>query len=805
MYLDQWWGDLRFAWKNAARRPGFTLLVAATLALGLGVNSAVFALVDAVLLRPLPYRDPSTLVYVWQTLPRMHVFELEATPFDYGAWRSLRSVSEIGMVQYGSFTLTGGDDNPERVGGSRVTASLMPMLGIAPSIGRAFTALEDSDAAPAVTIISEGLWRRRYGADPAIVGRLIQVDGMPRTVVGVMPRGALLPGSSSGDDQLWLPMRMSPSERVNEISHSYTIFGRLADGATLPQASAEVDAVAARMEAEHSTHHGLGARLVPVAERTARAIRPALVVAASSVALLLVVATANASTLLVARASSRRHELAVRAALGATRARLLSLSMAESLVFACVGGLTGLVLGHWALRGLIPLFAESLPPSLSIDVGGRAALFTAGLTAVIAVIFGVIAAHRPGDRLAGSLGSATRSITASGGSRSALVVAQIALAVVLLSAAGLMLNSVARLSRVKPGFDPDHVLTFRVALTGSRYAARPARARFVSDLLERLTATAGVRAEGLTSLVPFGGMRGANTVEIEGRTPMPGEPPLIIDQRHVSPGYFQTMRIPLVSGRALTAADDDRAERVTVINRTMARRCFPNTDPVNRRVRTSAGFDSGIWFRIVGVVDDVRHISLSRDAVPEMYHPIAQTAVPMFAVVVRTAGEPAAMTPAVRAAVQAVDANLPIYDVRTMDDRIASSFAQTRATMLLLMVTAALAAALAGVAIYSAIWYSVVQRTPEIGIRMALGASRGSVFRRVVAGAVVLAAVGATLGAVTSIAAGSLVRDLLFDTRTTDPFTHAAVISGVIALAIAASIAPALRAMRVDPMIALRN
>ena len=237
----------------------------------------------------------------------------------------------------------------------------------------------------------------------------------------------------------------------------------------------------------------------------------------------------------------------------------------------------------------------------------------------------------------------------------------------------------------------------------------------------------------------------------------------------------------------------------------MARRCFPNTDPVNRRVRTSAGFDSGIWFRIVGVVDDVRHISLSRDAVPEMYHPIAQTAVPMFAVVVRTAGEPAAMTPAVRAAVQAVDANLPIYDVRTMDDRIASSFAQTRATMLLLMVTAALAAALAGVAIYSAIWYSVVQRTPEIGIRMALGASRGSVFRRVVAGAVVLAAVGATLGAVTSIAAGSLVRDLLFDTRTTDPFTHAAVISGVIALAIAASIAPALRAMRVDPMIALRN
>jgi putative ABC transport system permease protein len=474
-------------------------------------------------------------------------------------------------------------------------------------------------------------------------------------------------------------------------------------------------------------------------------------------------------------------------------------------VLACTGGLTGLVLGHWALRGVLPLFAESLPTALSIDVDGRAALFTAGLTAAIAGVFGVIAAHRPGDRLAESLGSATRSITATGRSRSALVVAQIALAVVLLSAAGLMLDSVARLSRVKPGFDPDHVLTFKVALTGSRYTAKPVRVGFVSDLLERLTATAGVRAAGLTSLVPFGGMRGANTVEIEGRTPVPGEPALIIDQRHVSPGYFQTMRIPLVSGRALKAADDDRAERVTVINRTMAQRYFQNTDPVNRRVRTSAGFDSGVWFRIVGVVDDVRHISLSRDPVPEMYHPIAQTAVPTFTVVARTAGDPAAMAPAVRAAVQAVDANLPIYDVRTMDDRIASSFAQTRATTLLLMVTAALAAALASVAIYGAIWHSVVQRTPELGIRLALGASRGSVFRRVVAGAVVLASVGAALGTVTSIAAGSLLRNLLFDTRTTDPLTYAAVIGGVIALTIAASIVPALRAMRVDPFIALRN
>ncbi|HEV3057580.1 MAG TPA: FtsX-like permease family protein, partial [Vicinamibacterales bacterium] len=284
-----------------------------------------------------------------------------------------------------------------------------------------------------------------------------------------------------------------------------------------------------------------------------------------------------------------------------------------------------------------------------------------------------------------------------------------------------------------------------------------------------------------------------------------GEPPAIVDQRHVSPGYFRAMRIPVVSGRGLSVADDSRGERVTVINRAMARRYFSNEDPVNRRVRAMVGFDSGIWFRIVGVVEDVRHISLSRDPVPEMYHPIAQTAVPAFTVVVRTAGSPAALAPAARAAVQAADASLPVYDVATMNDRIASSFAATRGTMLLLLVTAALAAALSAVAIYGSIWYSVDQRVPEIGIRMALGASRGSVFRRVVVSAVTLAAFGTMLGAVTAMAAGTLLRTLLFDTRPTDPLTYLIVVAGVLALAAAAGVVPAVRAMRVDPLTALRN
>ena len=796
--------NLGYACRAAIRRPGFTLLVALTLALGFGVNSAVFALVDAVLLRPLPYRDPARLVYVWQTLPQHNVFELEATPFDHDAWRSLRSLSDIAMISYGSFTLTGDAVDPERVRGTRVTASLMPMLGLSPTIGRGFTTAEDVDDAPAVAILSDGLWRRRYGADPSIVGRAIQIDGVPSTVVGIMPRRAALPGRLD-ENQLWLPMRMTPDERTNEIRHSYTILGRLADGVTFEQASAELQTHAARMAAERPSHNGIGARLGPVTEHAVRTIRPTLIVAAASVALLLLVAAANASTLIVARASNRRHELAVRAALGATRGQLLSLALAEGLVLAALGGAVGLVLGRWTLLAITSLFASSLPQSLTIEVGGRAALFTIALCAVIGVAFGIVAASGPGERLAAALSGSRRLTPTAGRLRQSLVVGQVALASVLLAAAGLMLNSVVRLSRVRPGFAPDHVLTYRVALTGSRYATAPARVTFVSTLLERLTGTPSVRAAAVTSILPFSGTRGANAVEIEGHVRGANEPSIIIDQRHVSPGYFEAMRIPLASGRLLTDRDDSRSERVTVINRTMAARYFPNENPLNRRVRTTAGFDSNIWFRIVGVVKDVRHVALSRDAVPEMYHPIAQTAVPAFTVVMRTAGDPGAATPAARATVRAVDPDLPIYEVSTMEDLIAASFAQTRATMLLLIATAVPAAALAAVAIYGAIWYSVVQRTPEIGIRVALGASRGAVFRGVVGSAVGLAAIGAAVGSAGAMAAGPVVRSLLFDTRTTDPLTHVAVVGAAMALAVGASIVPAVHAMRIDPIIAIRT
>ena len=808
MGWNLWLDDLRFALRGMRRRPAFTLLVVATLALGLGVNGAVFALVDSVLLRPLPYPQPDRLVFVWQTLPKHDVLELEATPFDYAAWHRARSFSSLALVDTGSYTLTGDGADAERVHGARTTASIMPLLGIGPRLGRGFTPAEDDDGAARVAILGDGLWRRRFGADPGILGRAILVDGAPHTVVGVMAPGAQLPGPLAGSDDIWLPARMSPTERANPISHNYTVLARLADGVTPAQASAEMATLAATLTAEHpDTHTGLGARVVPIGEDTVRAIRPALLLLVGGVALLLLIACANVATLLVARAVNRRQEIAVRSALGATRGRLLSLAVVESVLLSFAGAIAGLGLSGWALRGALPLFAASLPRVEAIGIDPRIAVAVIATGILTGFVFGVVvsllgpdahvaAALRSGPRTAG----APRETRA----RSVLVVSQIALAVVLLATSGLMIRSVVRLSRVGPGFEPDRVLTFRLSLDGSRYAALPARAAFASDLQQRLIAAPGVSAAALGSYVPFGGGRGANGVEIEGHPAAPGSMQ-IADQRHVTPDYFRAMAIPVVRGRVFGAADDARGEPVTVINQTMAARFWPDADPIGQRIRLSAGFDSESWFRIVGIVADVHHVSLSRAPAPEMYRPYAQAPDPGFVVVVKTTGDPASAGRVVREAVQAIDRNLPVYDMRTMDERIAASFAETRATALLLLATAILAAVLAAVAIYGSIWYSVAQRIPEIGVRLALGASRASVGGLVVGRAAAFGAIGVAIGLAGSALAAPMMRGLLFDTRPVDPATYVGVAAGVLALTVLASALPARRAMQVDPMTALRN
>jgi putative ABC transport system permease protein len=804
--LGLWTGELRFASRRLARRPAFTLLVALTLALAVGAAGAVFAMVDAILLRPLPYSDPSRLVFVWQTLPAHNVFEVEATPFDYAAWRDAKTFSSLALVSSGSFTLTGSDD-PERLHGSRVTSSLFALLGIAPRIGRPFDAAEDSSAAAPVVVLSDGLWRRRFSSDSAVLGRTVEIDGVPTTIVGVMPPATFLPGPLAGDDELWLPARMTPAERDDEIRHNYTVVARLAENASLEAASAEMTALAGAIAMDRpDTHRGIGVRLVPIREQTVREIRPALAVLMAGVALLVAICSANVITLLLAQSSGRQQELAVRAALGAGRGRLISLAVAESVVVAAPGGLAGVVLAEWALAALVPAFSGALPPAAQIGVDALVALVTMTASLVLGGLSGIIvAAHEPaehyGDALrSGGRAGASRHLTRT---RNVLVIAQIALAVVLLAGSGVMLRSFVRLSQVRPGFSADHVLTFRMALPQATYPTLASRAAFARDAVARLAALPGVVSAGVNTRIPFGHSRGANGVAIEGRPAAPGEM-RVADQREVTPDYFATIGLGIVDGRGFTRRDDDRGEQVAIVNDAMARLFWPGERAIDKRVRVSAGDEQSGWLRIVGVVNDVRHVDLSRPPVAELYRPFAQMPLDGFTLLLKTAGEPESIAPAARVALAALDRRLPLYDLRTMDSRIAESVAKTRALALLLLVTAAMAAALAAIAMYGSIWYSVTQRTAEIGVRMALGATRRSVCALVVGRAAANSAVGVALGLAASTAAAPLLREMLFETKPIDPSTWAVVALLLAGLTVAASLVPARGAMRIDPLTALR-
>jgi putative ABC transport system permease protein len=808
MSIDCWRGDLRVAWRRCVSRPGFSLLVILTLALGFGGGAAVFAVADAVLLKPLPYREPARLVFLWQTLPRHNVFELEPTPADFVAWKThLKSVSEFALVQADSVTITGAGD-AERVRAARVTASVFGVLGLTPHLGRAFDAAEDSVGAGAAAILSDGLWRRRFGADPAVIGRTIDVNGEPHAVVGILPPGALLPGPLAASSEPWLAGRFSAAEWANATSHNYTVFGRLTAGVTLAAAAAELEAFAASMAADDpESYTGLGARLVTVTEDTVRGIRPALLVLVGGVLLLIVATCANVSTLLLVHASSRQQDAAVRTALGASRARLLTESSLHAAMLSAGGGAVGLWLGRVVLAGILPAIAASIPPHAAARIDGRIGLMSLVASIVIGASLGMLAsAVGWSDRIAEALRGGSRASAAphAARTRSALVVSQIALAVVLLATAGLMIRSLVRLTHVAPGFVADRVLTFRVSLEGARYDTAPSRSLLMDDVIRRFESQPGIERAAATSRLPLGGSRGANSVEIQGRPAAPGEMP-IVDQRHVTPAYFQAMGIRRLDGRVFGPRDDDGTEQVAIVNRTMAQRFWPTGNPIDQRVRLAAGFDSGRWMRIVGVVDDVRHVALSRSPVAEMYRPYAQAPVRDLTVVLKTRGDPDAAAGAARATIQAVDRNLPVYDLRTMDERVAASFAQLRATMVLLAITAAIAASLAAVAIYGSIWYSVSQRVPELGLRLALGASRASVFGSVLGGAFRLSAIGAAVGAAGTLAAGSVVRALLFETSPTDPVTYAVVVAAIVGLTTAAAIVPARRAMSVDPLVALRN
>jgi putative ABC transport system permease protein len=808
--MDDALQDLRYGLRILRKHPSFAIVAALTLALGVGATTTVFSVVNAVLLRPLPYSDAEQLVMVWENvnLPQYKNAQNSSAPGNFHAWREQSSsFSGMAAMRDGAWSLTGSGD-PVRVTGEMVSASLFAVLQAEPALGRAFTAEEDRDAAPDVVLLGHGLWVDRFGSNPAIVGQTIRLNDEPYTVVGVMPRGFHFPDA---DDQLWVPLGLSAEQLANHGSHFLRVVGRLKPGATVARAQGDLDAVAAQLtKAFPNSNTGVGVTAVSLSEQTVGNVRRPLLVILGIVGLVLLMVCANIGNLLLARASVRGREFAVRAALGASRRRLLRQLLAESMLLATVGGAGGLALGWWGVAGLRWLAPANLPRLDDIAISGSVAAFNFALALVAGVLAGVMPAlqAQTGD-LHGSLKDETRisSTRASMRVRHALVIAQTALGVVVLVGAGLLLRSFIQLSQVPVGFEADGVLTFRVVLPTARYRTEPLRTAFYQQLLDRLHALPGVQAAAGINSVPLAATGSMSMVSVEGQPPpVPGQVRLV-DFRTISPGYFRAMSIPILAGREFAWSDTNTTERAIVISQTAARTFWPNGDAIGRRITPGTPNNTTAWLTVVGIVADVRQVDLVNTPRPAMYLPASQDqgTTPALRDFVVRAGDPAALAPSIRSVVWSIDSTLPIARVQTMAQAKATVTVTQRFNLLLVSLFAGLALVLAAIGLYGVTAYSVSQRTRELGIRVALGASRDTLLRLVLAQGTRLTLIGLAVGTAAALALTRVMEALLFGIGARDPITFAGVGLLMLGVSLVASLVPAYRATRVNPQVALRT
>ncbi len=807
--MQNLWQDIRYAVRILAKRPGFTLVAVLALALGIGANSAIFSVFNTVLLRPLPYREPDRLVLIWTRflpdLPQNWVSGPEVIDFR----ERNSSLEDLAALAWPNFNLTGVGE-PEQLQGGAVTANLFPLLGVAPQYGRVFRPEEDQPGAGRVVILSHGLWQRRFGGDPQMVGKTISLNGAANTVVGVMPPDfGILPPDAQSPMQvdLWTPFALDFKQQ-SRGSHFIRVIARLKPGVTLEQARADMDAVAEQMDKAFYNDFGFGVTVAPLHGHVVRNVRPALLVLLGAVGFVLLIACANVANLLLANAVAREKEIAVRAALGAGRWRILRQLMIESVALGLFSGLVGLLLAFFGLKALVALAPDNLPRVDEIAIDWRVLGFTLGVSLLTGLIFGLAPAWqaskldfhdalKEGGRGGGG-GSRGRRL------RSALVVAEVALSLVLLTGAGLMARSFLRLQVVDPGFNPDNVLTMRLQLPQSRYSQPEQIVGFYQSLIERVKSLPGVENAGVISNLPMSGAYSSGTITVETPQASQQNASFEADWRRVSPDYHRTMNVALLRGRYFSEQDKADGPLAVIVDESFAKRFWPDGDPIGQRVKRGGAQSTQPWFTIVGVVRHVKDYGLNEEGRERVYFPIAQFPSNAVYLAARTKGDPLAMAAATRGAVWSLDPNQPVSRIRAMDEYVYSSAAQPRFNTLLLTIFATVALILAAVGVYGVMNYSVTQRTHEIGIRMALGGERKHIVRLVVGEGLALVGAGVVLGVTGALAVTRLMSGLLFGVSATDPVTFATIALLLIAVAILACYIPARRATKVDPMIALR-
>lgn len=799
--------DLRYAARGLRRTPVFTAVAVLTIALGIGANTAVFTVVNAVLLRPLAYRDSDRLVTL------LHGGADPVAVANYIDWRDqARSFETMAAAEYWGPNLTG-IDAPEHLYGLRVTANLLPMLGVPPLLGRVFTIAEDRQGAEHEVVLGYSLWRRRFNSDPRIVGRAIRLNNESYTVVGVMPPEFRFAPFWATRAELYAPLAFG--DRVyNRGGNSLRIFARLAPAVTLASARSEMALVTSRLEARYpATNRDV--RVTPLKENVVGSIEAPLKLALGAVGFVLLIACVNVAHMLLARTAERQKEIAIRTALGAARSRIAGQVLAESALLAGLGGACGLVLAFWGTRALVALGPRNLPRLDTVAVDARTVVFLAAATILTALLFGMAPALRAA---AGGLSGAMKEGGRDGSGnlrrsrlRNLLVASEFALAFVLLIGAGLTVRSFAAIQAIDPGFNPGHVLSMVVSVAGSAEAEPARREIFYRQLLDRVRAIPGVEAAGAINHLPLAGDMWGWSFAIDGRPkPKPGESPLAV-YRIAMPGYFETMRLPVIRGRAITAADDSRAPGVAVINQRAAERYWPGKDPIGQRISFA---DPPVWLTVVGIVKDARQEDWSERPYPEVYLAALQNREFLEApgahfayitLTVRAAGNPADLASAVKQAVWAFDRNLPISEVLTMEHVVSEATAQPRFEMLLLGLFGAVALVLAAAGIYGVMNYAVSRRTHEIGIRMSLGATRGSVLLMVVRQGMTPALAGAAAGAAGARLLAGALEKILYGVKPGDPVSFAAAALLLGCTALVAVCAAARRATRIEPVAALRQ